>query len=600
MEHDLEMTNVTNEEINATTEPTQAAAESMPKSNEVETLLQVISEKVKAGTLPEKAEMDRLTALIYRKPQVATADEDEEHEEQDLDEAPESGVEDALIMRFINLQTRYKELRHKANEELKKQLEENLKVKTALLSRMKDLLTSTEDFGKIKTEFRKIREEWSQIGDVPQNEKAEVLKMYQEQMEQFYEINAITNEFREYDFAKNKEEKTHLIERAKALGEEPDVIKAFNELQGLHDRWKETGPVAYDDREPMWREFKQASTVVNKRHQDHFTALRAKEVENLEAKTALCERIEALSANLPDSREGWRKFMDEINALKEEWRGIGFAPKKHNNEIYQRFKTTLNDLYSKRRTFLKELSIDVDAKLEKYRKLTEQAVALKDSKEWKKTTEKIVKLQEEWKAVGGLGTRVAEATRLWHTFSDACNAFFKTRHADFKEKNAERMQNLKAKQEIIAKLEALRAEPTEDLQDDIEALQEEWQALGHVPNKNKDEINDAYYGLIRELQRNAKRGETRGGGKKSSFDQDLSTYTPEQLSDEQRRLTRIIGRIEEEIKQYEKNMWFFQPTGEKKVNPLTLQIQRKIDNLKADIKRFEERVADIKSRQKGE
>lgn len=592
------MTNVANEENIAVTAPSTEVTETAGKTNDVETLLQTISEKVNAGFLPEKADMDRLTALIYRKPQATTTDSDEEHEEQDLEDASEA-VEDALIMRFINLQTRYKELRHKANEELKRQHEENLKVKTTLLERMKDLLTSTEDFSKIKAEFRKIRDEWSEIGDVPQNEKAEILKMYQEQMEQFYEINAITNEFREYDFAKNKEAKTALIERAKALGEESDVIKAFNELQSLHDRWKETGPVAYDDREPMWREFKQASTIVNKRHQDHFTALRAKEVENLEAKTNLCERIEALAQSLPETREGWRKLMDEINTLKDEWRTIGFAPKKHNNEIYQRFRTTLNDLYTKRRSFLKELSIDVDAKLEKYRKLTEQAVALKDSKDWKKTSEKIVKLQEEWKAVGGLGTRVAEATKLWQTFSESCNTFFKNRHADFKERNTERLQNLKAKEELIAKLEALKANPTEDLADDVEAIQEEWQKLGHVPNKNKDAINDAYYGLVRELQRSTRKNDgSKGGGKKSTFDQDLSTYTSEQLSDEQRRLTRIIGRIEEEIKQYEKNMWFFQPTGEKKVNPLTQQIQRKIDNLKADIKRFEERIAEIKEHQK--
>ncbi len=208
------MTNVANEENIAVTAPSTEVTETAGKTNDVETLLQTISEKVNAGILPEKADMDRLTALIYRKPQATTTDSDEEHEEQDLEDASEA-VEDALIMRFINLQTRYKELRHKANEELKRQHEENLKVKTTLLERMKDLLTSTEDFSKIKAEFRKIRDEWSEIGDVPQNEKAEILKMYQEQMEQFYEINAITNEFREYDFAKNKEAKTALIERAK-------------------------------------------------------------------------------------------------------------------------------------------------------------------------------------------------------------------------------------------------------------------------------------------------------------------------------------------------------------------------------------------------
>ncbi len=600
MEHDLEITQKTEtEETTApVSEQTQPMHEESKPNNayDVEVLLQAIGEKVDTGVLPDKADMDRLSALIYKRSQTSIPSEEEnEDEEQHLEDT--EGHEGELIARFINLQTRYKELRNKHNEEIKRRHEENLERKKVLLGRMNDLLTSTEDFSKIKAEFRKIQEEWKEIGDVPQNDKSEILKQYQEQMEKFYEINTITNEFREYDFAKNKEEKTKLIELAKALDEEPDVIKAFNELQHLHDRWKETGPVSYDDREAMWKEFKQASTVINKKHQDFFTSLREKETENLQRKTELCERIEAASAALPESREGWRKFMDEINALKDEWRTIGFAPKKHNAEIYQRFRTTLNDLYSKRRAFLKELSVDVDAKLAKYRTLAEQAVALKDSKEWRKTSDKIMKLQEEWKAVGGLGTRVAEATKLWHTFSDACNTFFKSRHADFKERNTERMENLKAKRVIISKLEALKANPEEDMSDALEALQEEWQNTGHVPNKNKDEINDAYYGLMRELQRSAKRSDGKGGGRRSSFDQDLSTYTDDQLADEYRKLVRITGRIEEEIKQYENNLWFFRPTGSDTDNPLTKQVQRKIDALRGDLQRFMDRMADIRKHQ---
>lgn len=556
--------------------------------------LERITDKLDRGILPEKKEMDRLAALVYQHPSQEEEPACSEQKNEQTDEAKgESTISepDLLKIKYINIQTRYKELKAKQQQEIKETMEQNLVRKNGLIERMTALLTSTEDFGKIRQEFKRIRQEWKEIGDIPQNEKSQVLKRYQEEMEKFYEINAITNEFREYDFAKNKEEKERLIELARGLTQESDVINAFKSLQHLHDEWRETGPVAPQDREQMWTQFKELSTVINKKHQDHFIAIREEEKENLAKKTTLCERMENLLCEIPDTRETWRKRMEEVELLKEEWRTIGFAPKKYNAEIYQRFRKSLNEMYTLRRAFMKEAKGEVEEKLEKMRKLVAEAESLADSTDWKKTAEKIVLLQQEWKQIGGLGTRVGEATRLWKKFSESCNAFFKAKHADFKERGAQRNDNLKAKREIVDKLLALK-DASEDITDDLEVLKQRWQEIGYVPQKYKDEINDAYYQTLRELQPRIRKGTAQH----TSFVGDLASYTDSQMTDEYLKVGRIIARVEEEIKQYENNLGFFQPVGAGSDNPLAAQVKKKIERLRGDLERFRNRQQEIRKK----
>ena len=602
-------------EVSQTPEPpmkSETAPQETPESEQtqpdLDTLLASLEQKMDEDILPDKSEMDQLSALIHNhkfksKPDTPDDSQQEsEEEESDSENASEEeesaadqSTEDQLVARYIRIQTKYKELKAREQQALKAQMEENLTKKSALLDRMAALLTSAEDFGKIKQEFREIREEWKSIGDVPQNDKSEILRRYQKEMENFYEINAITNEFREYDFAKNKEEKERLIMEAQKLNDESDIIKAFNHLQQLHDEWRETGPVSPDIREDMWRQFKDASTLINKRHQDHFVALREQEKENLKAKEALCERLEALMADMPSTREGWRKHMEEIDRLKEEWRSIGFAPKKHNAEIYQRFRKSLNETYSQRRAFMKEARVDIEEKLVRMRELTARAKELVDSTDWKATTEEVIKLQEEWKSIGGLGVRVSEATRLWKEFSVACNTFFKNKHADYKERNAKRNENLRAKKALIERLKELK-DAEGDISDDIEEIRDQWQQLGHVPNKHKDQINDEYYNTLRELQGASRKGASLGRRGHASFDKDLSSYSEDQMGEEYRKISRIVTRIEDEIKQYNNNLGFFRPTGTDKDNPLAKQVEDRIEKLTAELEKLKERQKEIRTK----
>lgn len=575
------------ENLNTTTTP--ETPNDKPEVESMDDIVARMNALLDKNELPEKEDADRLAGYIFR---GSHKEQNEELSEEQLEELK------AKEASYLVTHNRYKELRAQHQEQLRKEIQDNTEKKGQLLEKMQELLVSTESFGKVSQEFRDIRKEWESLGEVDPQVKTDYLTRYQKLMEDFYEIKTITNEFRDYDFAKNKEIKEKLISLAKELGESEDVVSAFHSLQLLHDRWKETGPVAPDEREPMWKEFREASQIVNRRHVEHFENLRAKEKENLALKTQLCERAEALLEELPTTREGWNKGIQKVEELRKEWRSIGPVPRKHNQEIFKRFREATNKFFAERRYAAKNFRESINEKLEIFRRIEKEANELKDSQEWSRTAEKLMALQQEWKDVGGLGVRVAEVNKLWESFQSACNHFFENRKKEIKERDKQRVQNMEEKLQVIEELKtAVKEEKDQDtLAKKIEDIQKKWGKIGLVPNKHKDEINDKFYGTLREASAKTGKGKGKNSGART-FDVPVEEMSQDDLFRESRWLERTLERKTAELSQYETNLNFFSSSSGKK-DPLIAPLLRKIENLRKDIEKLEERFKEIKAASK--
>src|SRR5574344_2027698 len=349
-----------------------------------------------------------------------------------------------------------------------KEKESNLKKKLDIIEKVKAMSTTPDEANKSYNEFKKLQQEWKEIKSVPADKANELWKNYQLYVEQFYDLLKLNNEAREYDFRKNLETKTHLCEAAEKLADETDVISAFHQLQKLHQEYRETGPVAKDLREQMWVRFKAASTVINKRHQQHFDDLRAKEEDNLVRKTALCEKVEAIAAEEKKGSGDWERQTQQIMDIQAEWKTIGFAPQKMNVKIFERFRAACDDFFGKKALYFRELKEAFKVNAEKKRALVEKARAMQDSTDWKSTSDKFIALQKEWKAIGIVTKKKGEV--LWADFLGACNHFFEARNAATSGQRNEEHVNLTRKREIIAKLQALV--DTEDADAANDSLQE--------------------------------------------------------------------------------------------------------------------------------
>ena len=484
-----------------------------------------------------------------------------------------------------------KEKRAQLFKEQEAEKEENLKRKQAIIEEIKEMVTSPEEANKSYQQFKALQNEWREIKSVPAEKANELWRTYQLYVEQFYDLLKLNSEAREYDFKKNLELKTKLCEAAEKLAEEPDVISAFHQLQKLHAEYREIGPVTKDLREEIWTRFKAASTVINKRHQQHFEGIRAREEENLAKKTALCEKVEAIAKEENKGSADWERHTKEIIELQAEWRTIGFAPQKMNVKIFERFRAACDDFFGRKAEFFKGLKDTFKENAEKKRALIEKAKALQDSTEWKSTSDKLINLQKEWKTIGMVPKKLGD--QLWEEFLGACNKFFEARNAAKAGVNNEERQNLEKKRGVIERLKAVAEETGENLQEKVQQLVEEYQAIGHVPFREKDKLYKEYHAVLDKLYKelNISVAKRRLNNFKQSLKQ-VAERGENALDNERARLFRQYEAIKQEVQTYENNLGFLSISS-KKGNSLIDEMNRKVQKLKDDMNLVREKIKAI-------
>lgn len=473
--------------------------------------------------------------------------------------------------------------------------QENLEKKLEIINKIKAMATSPEQANKSYAEFKELQQQWKEIKAVPANKASELWRSYQLYVEQFYDLLKLNIEAREYDFKKNLELKTKLCESAEKLAEEQDVISAFHQLQELHQQYREIGPVAKDLRESIWTRFKAASTVINKRHQQHFETLRAKEEDNLARKTELCEKAEAIAKEENKGASDWEKHTKEIIALQAEWKTIGFAPQKMNVKIFERFRGTCDDFFGRKAAFFKELKESFAANVEKKKALIEKARSMSDSTDWKSTGDKFIALQKEWKTIGSVPKKIGD--QLWNDFLEACNKFFAARNAANAGVHNEERANLEKKRSIIAKLRDFTTEGVENVQEKIQQLVEEYNAVGHVPYKEKDNVYNEYHAVLDKLYKELNISSTRR--KLDNFKTNLKNVAKrgeDALDNERGRLMRRYDQLRQEIQTYENNLGFLTASS-KKGNSLVDEMNRKVQKLKDDMELVKQKIKAIDAEQ---
>ena len=463
-----------------------------------------------------------------------------------------------------------KERRQQIFREQEAEKEENLKKKQAIIEKIKAMVTSPEEASKTYQEFKALQQEWREIKAVPAESANELWRNYQLYVEQFYDLLKLNSEARELDFKKNLEAKTRLCEAAEKLADETDVISAFHQLQQLHQEYREIGPVSKELREEIWQRFKAASTVINKRHQQHFEDLRAREEDNLVKKTALCEKVEAINGEENKGSGDWERHTQEIIAIQAEWKTIGFAPQKMNVKIFERFRAENAD---------------------KKRALIEKAKALQDSTEWRSTSDKLIALQKEWKTIGVVPKKLGD--QLWEEFLGACNKFFEARNAAGAGQRNEEHENLEKKRDVIERLKAVAEEAGEGLQEKVQKLVEEYNAIGHVPFKEKDKIYEEYHAVLDKLYKelNISVAKKRLNKFKDNLKQ-VAERGEGALDNERQRLMRQYDNLKQEIHTYENNLGFLTASS-KKGNSLIEEMNRKIQKLKDDMQLVKEKIKAI-------
>lgn len=496
---------------------------------------------------------------------------------------------DCVEEEFKNIMSVIKEKRSALTAELEKQKEMNLQVKLSIIEELKELVESPDDANKSYTEFKKLQQQWNEVKLVPQAKVNELWKNYQLYVEKFYDLLKLNNEFREYDFKKNLEIKTHLCEAAEKLADEEDVVSAFHQLQKLHQEFRDTGPVAKELRDEIWARFKAASTTVNRRHQQHFEALKEVEQHNLDQKTVICEIIEAIDYKELTSFASWESKTQEVIALQNKWKTIGFAPQKMNVKIFERFRKACDEFFRRKGEFFKSLKEGMNENLEKKRALCEKAEALKDSTDWKATADELTKLQKEWKTIGPVAKKYSDA--VWKRFISACDYFFEQKNKATSSQRSVEQENLEQKKNIIEKLNAIDDQmDTEGATQLVRDLMKEWNGVGHVPFKEKDRIYKQYHSQIDKL---FERFNISASNKKlSNFKSTISSIqegSPQALYREREKLVRAFDNMKNELQTYENNLGFL-TTSSKKGNSLLTEINRKVEKLKADIELVKEKI----------
>lgn len=547
-----------------------------------------VKEIVYAGGEAERAELDRLKQAYYRLHNQQTAAEREAFiaaggNAEDFMPAPDTEEEE-----FKAQMSLVRELRAKAIEALEQEKEANLKRKLEIIERIKEMAASPDEADKAYDELKQLQAEWKEIKNVPAERATELWKNYQLYVEQYYDQLRLNHEFRAYDFKKNYELKTRLCEAAEKLAETEDAISAFHQLQKLHQEFREIGPVAKEQREEVWKRFKDASTVVNKRHQDHFEALKASEEANLVKKTELCEKVEALDFENLKTFAQWDEMTKTVIALQAEWKTIGFTPKKVNSQIFSRFRAACDGFFKLKTAYFKATREALNANLTAKNKLVEAAEALKESTDWAATTNKLVELQKEWKTLGPVSHKVSE--QVWKRFNEACNYFFDRKNAANSGQRQEEETNLAAKQGVIEKLRQILAEPVENQLQAVRNLQAEWNAIGHVPFRKKDKLYNAYREVCDRLYTDLH--VSAGRRHLDNFKRNVAEKEGNELTRERARLQKQLDEKKQEITNYETNLTFFSSKS-KKGNSLVEEVEKKVVRLKEDLQMIADKLKAI-------
>ena len=559
-------------------------------------VLERVKEIARSAEAPNKEELDHLKTTFYKLHLAERDAQTKEYLEKGGDPEKFVLLPDDTEEAFKAEMQIIKEKRAKIFLEQEEEKQENLAKKLEIIEKIKAMATSPEEANQSYNDFKTLQQEWKDIKTVPADKANELWRNYQLYVEQFYDLLKLNSEAREYDFKKNLEAKTALCEAAEKLDEEPDVISAFHQLQDLHQQYREIGPVAKELREQIWSRFKAASTVINKKHQQYFEDIRAKEEKNLELKTALCEKLEAIDLDAIKTAAQWEATTKEVIAMQQEWREIGFAPQKMNVKIFERFRTINDVFFSKKAEFFKELKSQYSSNLEKKQELVKKAQQLADSTDWKKTGDKIIALQKEWKTVGVVPRKQGEL--LWKDFLDACNKFFEARNkANAGTRNTEH-SNLAKKREVVAKLKDLLENPVENVPQALQKLTEEYNSIGHVPFKEKDNIYKEYHEVLDKIYKdlhisNAKR-------RLDNFKNNLKNVAEkgsDALDNERGRLLRRYDQLRSDITTYENNLGFLNAAS-KKGNSLVEEMNRKVQKLKDELELVKNKIKAIDAENK--
>ncbi len=579
---------------NETTETTTAAekpAEPKTKAEVIEVLKQIVYN----GGNVERTELDHLKMLYYRfhNADVASAREkfiEEGGKAEDFMPAPDMDEENFKAQLSL-----IREMRNKAAEALEAEKQQNLKRKQEIIERIKALAATPEDADKGYNEVKELQAEWKKLKAVPAENATELWKNYQLYTEQFYDQLRLNHEMRAYDFKKNLEIKTHLCEAAEKLADVEDPISAFHQLQKLHQEYRETGPVAKELRDEIWKRFKDASTVINKRHQDHFEAIKAKEEENLAKKTELCQQVEALEFDGLKTYAQWEEMTKQVLAIQAEWKTVGFTPRKVNAEIFERFRMACDRFFQAKTAYFKANREKLNANLTAKNALIEKAEALKDSTDWGATTNKFVELQKEWKAIGPVAHKVSDA--IWKRFNDACNYFFEQKNAANAGQRKEEEANLELKKGVIAELEKLVENVSDDLLKSVRELQARWNEIGHVPYSKKEKMYRRYRELCDKIYDTLH--ETAGRRRMDNFRKNVADKGGSELTRERGRLQNALENKKQEIQNYETNLTFFRSSS-KKGNSLVADIEKKVERLKEDLNEIVEKIKAVNEQIKAE
>lgn len=485
-----------------------------------------------------------------------------------------------------------KEIKEKRSElfvEQERLKEENLQKKLSIIEKLKELIESPEDANKNYSTFKQLQQEWNDIKLLPATKVNELWKNYQHQVEKFYDILKLNNEFRDYDFKKNLEIKTRLCEAAERLADEPDVVSAFHQLQKLHQEFRDTGPVAKDLRDSIWARFKAASTAVNRRHQQHFEQLKEQEQNNLDQKVVICEIVEATEYDKLKTFADWENKTKEILALQAKWKTIGFAPQKMNVKVFERFRQACDDFFKRKAEYFKILKDELSKNLEKKKMLCEQAEALKDSTDWKETGDKLAKLQKEWKTIGPVQKKYSDT--MWKRFISACDYFFEQKKKNTSSQRSVEIENMNIKKGIIERLNALIGQPaSEDLEKEVREAIKEWNNTGHVPFKEKDKLYKEFHKLVDQLFDTLDLSAVQR--KLTNFKSNIKDIAGKEnngLQRERDRLVRAYENMKSEIQTYENNLGFLSSSS-KKGNNLVSEINRKVEKLKADLELLVQKI----------
>ena len=536
-----------------------------------------------------KAEIDSLKQAFYKQHNSEQEAAKKQFIEnggsvEDFVPAPDPAEEE-----FKKIMSVIKEKRNALAAEQEKQKEMNLQVKLSIIEELKDLVESPDDPNKNYTEFKKLQQQWNEVTLVPANKVNELWKNYQLYVEKFYDLLKLNNEFREYDFKKNLEIKQRLCEAAEKLADEQDVVSAFHQWQKLNEEFRDTGPVAKEQRDEIWSRFRAASTAVHKRHQQYFESLKERERNNLDQKTVICEIVEAIDCNSLTTPAQWEEKAQEVIALQAKWKTIGYAPQKMNVQIYERFHKACDDFFHKRNGFFKAMKENMSANLEKKRALCEKAEALKESTDWKATAEALTQLQKEWKTIGPVNKR--HSNEVWKRFITACDYFFEQRNQSMSAQRGQEQENLEKKKAIIDQLAAIgdKADAEETAQK-VRDLMKEWNGIGHVPLKDKDKIYKRYHNIVDKLfeQFNISASNKKLSNFKSSVSA-LQEGGSSQLYSESEKLVRAFENMKSELQTYENNLGFLTASS-KKGNSLLSELNRKVEKLKADIELMKEKI----------